>query len=163
MTSSIPLGICQCGCGRTTTPAQRSGRYPKGMLQRFCVGHKTHKPIVKRYRKAHDSGNQFLHRVRAEKALGRPLPFGVVVHHADGTKGDAAPLVICQDESYHRLLHKRLRVKQRGGNPNLHKVCGLCKTPKPFDQFTINRGSCDGLMVIAVNVLGRKAGRHNGV
>jgi hypothetical protein len=87
-----------------------------------------------------------VHRLRAERALGKPLPHGAVVHHADGSKDPAAPLVICQDLAYHHLLHFRIRVKQAGGDPNTEKVCSRCKAVKPKTEFNANRSHlADGL------------------
>jgi hypothetical protein len=84
----------------------------------------TRKLVVKRYR---FDGNKLSHRVRAEKALGRALPPGAQVHHADGTKSDDSPLVICQDQAYHSLLHVRTRVYKAGGDPDRHRICTDCK------------------------------------
>lgn len=94
------------------------------------------KDVVKGYRMA---GKQRAHRVRAENALGKPLPAGAHVHHADGTTGDNAPLVICQDAAYHALLHVRMRVLRAGGDPNSQRVCGVCRGLFPIGSLTVNR------------------------
>lgn len=52
------------------------------------------------------------HRWLAEKALGKPLPPKAVVHHMNSKVNDNFTpfnLVICPDEAYHNLLHKRAR------------------------------------------------------
>ncbi len=63
----------------------------------------------------------------AEKALGRLLPSGVVVHHANEDRLDNRPenLVICT-QWYHRLLHTRINACKACGNPNWRK-CKFCK------------------------------------
>ncbi len=68
------------------------------------------------------------HVLIAEKALGKPLPKGVVIHHADCNKKNNTPsnLVICPNEEYHQLLHMRMRAKKECGNPNFRKCC-VCK------------------------------------
>ncbi len=80
-------------------------------------------------------GAMYIHRQRAVIALGKPLPKGAVVHHADGSTSATAQLVICQDNAYHRLLHMRMRVKDAGGDPNTDAVCGQCRTAQPLSAF----------------------------
>lgn len=75
------------------------------------------------------------HRLRAEKALGKPLPPKAVVHHADGSMNEHAPLVVCENQGYHFLLHVRMRVLQAGGNPNTDRICVYCKAVKPMVDF----------------------------
>jgi hypothetical protein len=105
------------------------------------------KPIVKGYRRvvSLDGHRINLHRERAEKALGRPLPPSAIVHHADGSTSDDAPLVICQDQKYHKLLHRRMAIVAAGGNPNTDKVCSRCRVPKNRALFSANRAQADGL------------------
>jgi hypothetical protein len=54
---------------------------------------------------------EYQHRLIAEKALGKPLPKGAVVHHIDEDKANNHPsnLVICPDQTYHRLIHARMK------------------------------------------------------
>lgn len=57
----------------------------------------------------------------AEKALGKTLPKGSQVHHFDNHQ-----LVICQDISYHKLLHRRQKAYEACGHANWRK-CWICK------------------------------------
>lgn len=61
------------------------------------------------------------HQVSAEKALGKPLPEGAVVHHHSANQ-----LVICQDDTYHKLLHVRERAIKACGHAGWRK-CKICK------------------------------------
>lgn len=68
------------------------------------------------------------HVLVAEKALGKSLPAKAVVHHANEITSDNRPenLVICPNEKYHNLLHKRMRALKACGNPDYLK-CKICK------------------------------------
>ena len=59
----------------------------------------------------------------AEKILGKPLPPKAVVHHINEDKTDNRPenLVICQDRTYHFLLHRRKKALQTKRATAAHK------------------------------------------
>ncbi len=131
--SAMPL--CECGCGQETKRSHGGKRSttPSGQYFRFVVGHYLRVGHSTRFYKKRDG--RALHIQRAERALGKPLPRGAVVHHADGTMNPDGPLVICQDQGYHRFLHSRMRIRALGGHPDTHRVCRYCKTAKPLADF----------------------------
>lgn len=54
---------------------------------------------------------EYLHRILAERALGRRLPEGAVVHHTGNVWDNFRPfdLILCPDQAYHLLLHERMK------------------------------------------------------
>ena len=72
-------------------------------------------------------GVKHVHRLVAERALGRPLEPRMVVHHIDEdrTNNVGTNLVICPDRHYHWLLHKRAAALEATGDPNAQR-CGHC-------------------------------------
>ncbi len=74
------------------------------------------------------------HVLVAEKALGKELPKGVVVHHIDENRSNNDPrnLVVCPDRGYHQILHKRMRAYEAYGNANYLKCycCGKYDAPE---------------------------------
>jgi len=134
------MALCECGCGGTAPIRNYSspGRgHFKGQPARFIVGHPTKNLPHKDYRYQRIDGVVIAeHRVRAAKALGRPLPKGVEVHHVDGTRGPESQLVICPNRAYHLLLHARMRIQKAGGNPNSDSICVMCKRLKPRSEFS---------------------------
>jgi hypothetical protein len=64
----------------------------------------------------------------AEKALGKKLPTEAIVHHWDGNKVNNvnSNLVICPNQSYHVLMHKRMEAYLACGNAN-YRRCLFCK------------------------------------
>lgn len=115
---------CLCGCGGTTTTSA-------GYTRLYLPGHysEVRSRAGKGYRARGMGGRQkYDHILKAEAALGKPLPAGAEVHHVNGDRRDNRPgnLVVCQDAEYHKLLHWRQRAKDACGNPD-HRRCGVCK------------------------------------
>ena len=141
--------FCQCGCG-LPTKVIRWSRPVYGLVagdyRRFRVGHYAKSRGRKGYgARLHNGKGTDIHRIRAEQALGKPLPLGAEVHHADGSKSPESPLVICQDAKYHKFLHFRMRVLKAGGNPNTDKICQTCRSLKPVSMFPKNKSGTYGL------------------
>lgn len=76
------------------------------------------------------------HILRAEKALGKPLPPGVEIHHLNGSR-DSGPLVICQDRAYHKLLHLREKTLRACGHATWAK-CWICQKWDSPDNIVVS-------------------------
>lgn len=68
------------------------------------------------------------HILIVEAVLGKKLPLFAVVHHFDGNtfNNNNSNLIICENQSYHILLHQRQRALRDSGNANMLK-CSICK------------------------------------
>lgn len=75
-----------------------------------------------------DNRRTYEHVHVAETALCKRLPAGVVVHHVDENRANNKPsnLVICPDDAYHKLLHRRMEALAITGDANKLK-CSICK------------------------------------
>lgn len=75
------------------------------------------------------AGGKGVHVLVVERALGHPLPVGAVVHHVNGVRDDNRNenLVACQDQSYHKLLHRRAEALRECGHADWRR-CALCHT-----------------------------------
>ncbi len=70
---------------------------------------------------------KYEHRLIAERVLGKPLPPGAEMHHVDGNRLNNAHsnLVICQNTTYHKLLHTRQQALNATGDPRKRR-CVRC-------------------------------------
>lgn len=151
----IPYGYCYCGCGQKTNlctiTSKKFGRI-KGQPMKYINGHSNmfkhkelnynwkggkciHKGYVLIRKPDHPrnvSGYVLEHILVAEKVLDKFLPDNAIVHHQDKNKSNNlnSNLVICENQEYHLLLHKRL---------NAYNSCGCvdwlkCKYCKQYDD-----------------------------
>lgn len=84
------------------------------------------------------------HILVAERALGKPLPTGAQVHHWDMDRSNNEPtnLVICPDQAYHRLIHRRMAALEACGNPSW-MPCRLCRVYEAPENLYVNPGGTD--------------------
>ena len=68
------------------------------------------------------------HIFKIENILGRTLPYHAVIHHIDGDtlNNKNCNLIVCENQAYHNLLHKRQRALVGGGDVHMLK-CRVCK------------------------------------
>lgn len=141
-------GFCQCGCGTKTHLylVNNAGKgHVKGMPMKCLPGHhprgkfhhnwkggrivsgnshpRIYNPDHPRSGKRNDV---FEHIVFAENALGHSLPPNAVVHHHTVDQ-----LVICEDQGYHRLLHRRTRALAESGHASWRKCVHCHKWDSP--------------------------------
>lgn len=164
------IGLCECGCGKPTNIAKKTQANQgviKGQPYRFLLGH--NKALEKRdknpqwkggkhldcfgyvlvlepeHGRAGKSGHVMEHVAICEEVLGKSLPPKAEVHHVNRKRNDNRKinLVICEDRSYHRLLHQRARALEACGNANFRK-CARCGE---YDDPSIMRDHGQGSMV----------------
>ncbi len=151
MTPPDPHGLCACGCGLPTTISPQSSTrwgYVKGQPRKYRAGHNPHFSGPENHAwtggrqvdpggyvrirrpdhpRARVNGYVHEHVLLVEEALGRFLPRGAEVHHADENKANNARgnLVLCQDRAYHALLHQRQRALDACGDASAMR-CVFC-------------------------------------
>lgn len=143
-------GLCMCGCGQPAPIAKTNDNrrnWIKGQPIKFISGHNCkgklnpnwkggkitradgYNSILKKdHLRANGAGYVMEHILIAEKVLGNPLPLEANIHHVNGNPADnhSCNLVICENNAYHKLLHRRKRALKACGHANWLK-CSYCK------------------------------------
>lgn len=118
------LTCLQCGAAFEVHPCEAA-------LRKHC-SKRCHNDSMARdngnYR-GHAGGTKSEHIRLVEGVLGRALPDKAEIHHVNGNRRDNrhGNLVVCENHTYHMLLHVRARVIREGGNPNTDRICSGCK------------------------------------
>lgn len=85
----------------------------------------------------------YMHRIIVERVLGHALPEKAVIHHVDGngSNNENTNLVVCENQKYHLLIHKRQDALVACGNANWIK-CGICKSyDDPHNMYVYQHGA----------------------
>lgn len=79
------------------------------------------------------------HVLVVERALGKRLPKGAIVHHFDGDRLNNAndDLIVCPDNAYHMLLHARQRAYEASGHADWLRcqICGGWSPPSEIRHY----------------------------
>lgn len=133
----VKINCLSCGKEMLIAPSRISegrGKY----CSRECAKDGYHK-TANRPATRKDGFHRFEYQKVAEKALGRPLSKGEVVHHIDlnPQNNDNSNLVICS-QPYHLILHARQRAMNATGNPDAKK-CVYCKQWDTPENMVIHK------------------------
>ena len=101
-----------------------------------------HKILMRNHSRADCNGYVYRYMLIAEKSLGKPLPTGTQIHHIDENASNDEPknLIICEDRSYHKLLHRRKRALETCGHASWRK-CGFCHEYDKPENLYINKNN----------------------
>ena len=97
------------------------------------------------------------------RVLGKPIPSFAEIHHVNGNPGDNSPsnLVICEDASYHKILHDRTKALLEYGHAEW-KRCYLCnlyddtRNMSPHDKKGFYHKNCMALHARMYRTLKKK-------
>jgi hypothetical protein len=153
----VPYGFCHCGCGNKTKLQHNNGHIRLSLVgtpMKYIFGHvhvgrkrelnnnwrggimKDRKGYIRIYLpehpKSNSNGHVGEHVLVCERVFGRYLPASAITHHIDENKSNniTSNFVICENEGYHQLLHKRMRAYKACG----HADWGKCQYCKQYDK-----------------------------
>jgi hypothetical protein len=143
------MSLCECGCGKEAKEGNRFIKFhgfkkngvhavwKGGKIKSSASGLLVYAP---NHPRAQRHGNRpfyvLEHILIAERALGKPLDRKHPIHHPTHNRFDNTSLVICEDDNYHQLLHKRERALKACGHVDWLK-CVFCKQYDVPEKITI--------------------------
>lgn len=153
-------GFCECGCGLQTKISNHTDKRKgsiKGEPRRFIKGHNGRGFRGRKWNGGKTTNNRGYiliqqpnhpratpkgyvpeHILIVEKAMGKLLSSKHKVHHFDENTANNANinLIVCEDQKYHFLLHRRKRALEACGHANYQKCdyCGQWDDPKKFEM-----------------------------
>lgn len=129
VTASNEGTMCECGCGQELSSTKVRFRAGHNMRVQPHPARAQQKPDKRGYTRATRNGiRRHIHRFIAEQVVGRVLPRSVRVHHVDENpmNNAHANLVVCENHSYHKLLHSRAAALRATGDPHKRR-CAYCR------------------------------------
>lgn len=140
------MQLCECGCctealNRFVSGHNKNGSQNPKWHGGITVGHYRSR-LVPEHPRANSYGYVLEHILMVERVIGQHLPLQAEVHHVNEVKHDNrnANFVICEDRSYHMLLHQRKRAFLACGNASARK-CWICKQ-WGTDVIVRSKGKC---------------------
>ena len=143
---------CECGCGQITNTIPKTTNAKRqivGQHYRFIYGHsgrgrkgpKSYQFLGRKltsdgyvliyepnHKRADRSGYVKEHILIIERALGKEMPEDSQSHHFNENRSDNSRgnIILCENLSYHKILHKRLRAFKACGHAHWRK-CYACQ------------------------------------
>jgi hypothetical protein len=120
---------------------------------------KSTEPIAGHYRRL--GRTDHVHIDIARKAIGKALPKKAIVHHVNEIKDDDRPenLVICENQRYHFLLHRRRAAFLATGDPHSRR-CAICKQWERPGLLTVRKDDTQAYHQPCVNQRDRERRRR---
>jgi len=128
-------------------PVTLNRRLLKGVQFEEAITTESMKKRSGKHYKTIGTGNQKSkreHVLIVERAIGREIPKGAVIHHIDGNinNNKNSNLLLCPSRAYHAIIHARERAYNESGNPDYRK-CVFCK--KYDDTNNMQHGSASSM------------------